>query len=64
MPKRDLDSLKLETPRLILRPPRLEDFDAWAAFLDDEVATQFIGGRQPRSIARPRGDASPPPGAH
>ena len=49
----DLASLRLETPRLILRPPRMEDFDAWAAFLEDEVATKFIGGRQPR----------PPPGA-
>jgi RimJ/RimL family protein N-acetyltransferase len=41
---------QLETPRLLLRPTRLEDFEAWAAFLDDEVATQFIG-RQPRSLA-------------
>ena len=46
----DLATLRLETPRLLLRPPRMEDFDAWAAFLDDEVATQFIG-RQPRSLA-------------
>lgn len=47
----DIASLRLETPRLILRPPRLEDFDAWAAFLEDEVATKFIGGQQPRSMA-------------
>ena len=38
MKKTDLDTLQLETSRLILRPPRMEDFDAWAAFLDDEVA--------------------------
>jgi RimJ/RimL family protein N-acetyltransferase len=47
----DLHSLKLETPRLLLRPPRMEDFDPWAAYLDDEVATKFIGGRQPRPTA-------------
>ena len=51
MDKPNLDSLRLETPRLILRPPRMEDFDAWAVFLDDEVATKFIGGRQPRPTA-------------
>ncbi len=51
MNQSDLASLRLETPRLILRPPRMEDFDAWAAFLDDEVATRFIGGRQPRPTA-------------
>jgi len=46
----DLATLRLETPRLILRPTRMEDFDAWAAFLDDEEATRFIG-RQPRALA-------------
>ena len=47
----DLASLRLETARLILRPPRMEDFDAWAEFLDDEIATRFIGGRQVRATA-------------
>jgi len=51
MNKPDLATLRLETPRLILRPPRMEDFEAWAAFLEDEVATKFIGGRQPRATA-------------
>ena len=51
MNQADLASLRLETPRLILRPPRMEDFDAWAAFLEDEVATRFIGGPQPRPTA-------------
>jgi RimJ/RimL family protein N-acetyltransferase len=41
----------LETPRLILRPPVQEDFDAWAAFSADEVVTRFIGGLQPRGGA-------------
>jgi RimJ/RimL family protein N-acetyltransferase len=29
----------------------MEDFDAWAAFLEDEVATKYIGGAQPRPTA-------------
>jgi RimJ/RimL family protein N-acetyltransferase len=51
MPAFDLKTLQLTTPRLILRPTRLEDFEAWAAFLADEEATKFIGGRQPRALA-------------
>jgi RimJ/RimL family protein N-acetyltransferase len=47
----DLSKLQLETPRLLLRLPRLEDFDAWAAFLEDEVATKYVGGTQPRALA-------------
>jgi RimJ/RimL family protein N-acetyltransferase len=42
---------QLETRRLILRPPRLEDFDAWAAFANDEIAAKFLGGTQPRPTA-------------
>lgn len=51
MRKPDLDSLRLETPRLILRPLRMEDFEAWAAYHGDEIATKFIGGPQPRATA-------------
>lgn len=51
MSRVDIRNLQLETPRLILRPPRLEDFNAWATFLADEEATRFIGGLQPRSMA-------------
>ena len=47
----DLRTLKIETPRLLLRPPRMEDFDAWAEFQDDEIATRYIGGRQVRATA-------------
>ena len=50
MPAFDVKTLQLETERLILRPPRMEDFNAWAAFLDDEEATRFIG-RQVRPMA-------------
>lgn len=41
----------LETERLILRPPRLEDFDAWAAFMDDGEHVRYVGGRQSRPVA-------------
>ena len=51
MNRPDLETLRLETPRLILRPPRMEDFDAWAAFCADEEASRFVGGVQPRSTA-------------
>jgi RimJ/RimL family protein N-acetyltransferase len=47
----DVQKLSLETPRLLLRPPRLEDFDSWAQFMDDEIASRFVGGRQPRATA-------------
>ncbi len=50
--KVDLANLQLETARLILRPPRLNDFDdGWAAFMADEVATRFLGGPQLRPVA-------------
>ena len=34
----------LETPRLILRPPRQEDFDGFAAMAQEEETMRFIGG--------------------
>jgi RimJ/RimL family protein N-acetyltransferase len=40
----NLDSLKIETSRLILRVPRIEDLDPWAAMMADEEAAKFIGG--------------------
>ena len=36
----------LETQRLILRPPTLEDFPRWCELMADEEATRFIGGVQ------------------
>ena len=51
MQRPDLNTLRIETPRLILRPPRMEDFDAWAEFQADEEATRFIGGPQVRATA-------------
>ena len=37
----------LETERLILRPPAVEDFPRWAEFMADPEITRFIGGVQP-----------------
>jgi RimJ/RimL family protein N-acetyltransferase len=42
---------ELVTPRLILRPPRAEDFEAWAAFAADGETTRHLGGAQPRAVA-------------
>ena len=41
----------LETERLILRAPRGEDFEPWAAFASDEEAARYIGGVQTREGA-------------
>jgi len=39
------EQLQLDTPRLLLRPPRIEDFGPWAALLADAEASHFIGVR-------------------
>lgn len=41
----------LETDRLILRLPRVEDFDRYAELQGDERAARYIGGYQPRAAA-------------
>jgi RimJ/RimL family protein N-acetyltransferase len=46
-----LSNLLLETPRLLLRPTRREDFEPWAAFMADTESARFIGGVQSRSVA-------------
>ncbi len=43
--------LRLETGRLLLRPPCAEDFEPWAAFSADEQAARYIGGVQVRPVA-------------
>ena len=35
----------IETERMILRPHRLDDFEAYAAMWTDPVVTRFIGGK-------------------
>jgi RimJ/RimL family protein N-acetyltransferase len=44
------DTLRLETPRLILRPPRADDLDAWSEMMRDEPTARFIGGVMPRAV--------------
>ena len=44
------DTIRLETPRLILRPPRIEDLDAWTEMMLDEPTARFIGGVLPRPL--------------
>ena len=45
-----LDTLQLETSRLLLRVPRLDDLEPWAAMMADAEAAQFIGGVAPRAV--------------
>lgn len=44
MPCRNADIPTIETERLILRPHRMEDFDAYAAFWADPEVVRFITG--------------------
>jgi RimJ/RimL family protein N-acetyltransferase len=45
-----LDSLQLETARLVLRVPRATDLDALAAMMADEETAKFVGGVAPRAV--------------
>lgn len=40
----------IETPRLILKVPTLEEFEPWCAFMADAEAAQYIGKAQPPSV--------------
>lgn len=46
-----MPDIQLETERLILRLPRIEDFDRYAELLADKEATRYIGGDAPRAAA-------------
>ncbi len=46
-----LESPVLETPRLLLRPPALADFERWAELAADAEVTRYIGGLQARAVA-------------
>ena len=48
---KDLSNLQILTPRLLLRPLRMEDFESWAAFMADPDAARYLGGAQPRAVA-------------
>ncbi|HEY4555055.1 MAG TPA: GNAT family N-acetyltransferase [Lysobacter sp.] len=43
--------LRIETPRLILRRPEIEDFERYAELHADETAARFVGGTMPRAAA-------------
>lgn len=45
------ESPVLETPRLLLRPPALADFERWAELAADAEVTRYIGGLQARAVA-------------
>lgn len=45
-----LSELKIETPRLLLRPPQRVDLDPWAEMMIDETTAKFIGGAVPRAV--------------
>jgi RimJ/RimL family protein N-acetyltransferase len=40
----------IETDRLILRLPTLDDFERWAEMLGDPEAARFIGGVVPKPV--------------
>ena len=42
--------VRLETDRLLLRPPRLEDLDAWTEMMSDADTARYIGGVVPRAL--------------
>lgn len=46
-----LDAPVIETERLLLRPPVLADFDAYADYVADPECMTFIGGAQSRPVA-------------
>lgn len=43
-------NIRIETERLILRVPSLDDLDRWAELVADPQAARFIGGVQPRPV--------------
>lgn len=44
------NSIRIETPRLILRPPERADYEPWCAFMADAEAMRYIGGEAPRAV--------------
>jgi RimJ/RimL family protein N-acetyltransferase len=43
--------VRIETERLILRPPLAEDLDGWAELMGDAESSRFIGGPVPRAAS-------------
>lgn len=46
-----LSDIRIETERLILRAPRVEDFERYAQLHAHEAAARYIGGALPRAAA-------------
>jgi len=46
-----LEGIRIETERLVLRVPRIGDFDRYAELIADEEAARHIGGHMPRAAA-------------
>jgi RimJ/RimL family protein N-acetyltransferase len=46
-----ISAIRIETERLILRPPVAADFDAFAANMADAESMRYIGGDQPHAKA-------------
>jgi RimJ/RimL family protein N-acetyltransferase len=44
------DDMRITTPRLLLRPPRMADLDALTEMMLDEPSARFIGGVMPRPL--------------
>ena len=44
-------SVEIITARLLMRPPRQDDFESWASFDGDADATRFFGGPKSRAVA-------------
>ncbi|NCN83525.1 MAG: GNAT family N-acetyltransferase [Sphingomonadales bacterium] len=44
-----VDDIRIETERLILRPPNGDDFEGWAAFQADAQTMTYIGGAKSRA---------------
>jgi RimJ/RimL family protein N-acetyltransferase len=42
--------LTIETERLVLRTPRLDDLERWADMMTDADTARYIGGVQPKSL--------------
>ncbi len=49
-PSASFDDILIETPRLLLRPPRIDDLDPWTEMMSDAETARFIGGTMPRAV--------------
>lgn len=45
-----MTNIQIDTPRLTLRLPSLDDLDPWAEMMVDHETAKFIGGVMPRSV--------------